>query len=517
MKQLKLSKNFSLYHFKFFLLHIERKENETVEENLVHSSLDFLKALERFTLESKLLACQKYSSRIMTCSMVDMEKAYTENIMPWEIEAFSAYSIVYNNDDAIEELDKDTFASMITLIRNYWHEGLSDAENNGVYHETFMMISALQQFPVQGLILPKLFRYHYFFTFENDKLDMKKVFADKMGVNYERLEKFAFIVFMCFSKEAQDKSPQQLLKDVLTKAFGDSNVLKLITIEKDEYRNQLSALYGENLVDQYYGLKVQYIYPFISDGNMIYVPSPYLIINAVTESMLNRITFQDDKLRRAFGKEVIESYLYRIISQLDTVTWVSQEIEYKVGKKKKLTSDVIAAESGKIVFYDSKAMSPSLKIRKFDEDEIKKDIEIYAGDIIQIYHQIENFMSGYFTLDKKYERDDIYGIVVVLEDVAVSRKKVYEKVISLLNAETSLVSEETTRYICSHIKILPLRQIEVMVLQNTSLVPSLVFQVDNPECWYDYTYGNSTVENGLIPIYEEYVNDLKTKISSEMT
>lgn len=39
-----------------------------MEENLVHSSLDFLKVLERFTLESKLLACQKYSSRIMTCS-----------------------------------------------------------------------------------------------------------------------------------------------------------------------------------------------------------------------------------------------------------------------------------------------------------------------------------------------------------------------------------------------------------------------------------------------------------------
>ena len=64
-----------------------------MEENLVHSSLDFLKVLERFTLESKLLACQKYSSRIMTCSQVDMVKAYEENIMPWEIEAFPLFMI----------------------------------------------------------------------------------------------------------------------------------------------------------------------------------------------------------------------------------------------------------------------------------------------------------------------------------------------------------------------------------------------------------------------------------------
>lgn len=67
---------------------------------------------------------------------------------------------------------------------------------------------------------------------------------------------------------------------------------------------------------------------------MMYIPSPYLIINAVTESMLNRITFQDNKLRRTIGKEVIESYLYDIISQLGTVTWISPEIEYKIAKNK---------------------------------------------------------------------------------------------------------------------------------------------------------------------------------------
>ena len=65
-----------------------------MEKNLVHSNLDFLKILEKYTLESKLLACQKYSSRIMSSSMVDMRKAYKENIMPWEIEAFAAYSLV---------------------------------------------------------------------------------------------------------------------------------------------------------------------------------------------------------------------------------------------------------------------------------------------------------------------------------------------------------------------------------------------------------------------------------------
>lgn len=218
-----------------------------MEENLVHSSLDFLKVLERFTLESKLLACQKYSSRIMTCSQVDMVKAYEENIMPWEIEAFAAYSIVYDTNDATEELDGKTFADTITLIRNYWHSGLITAEENDEYPEAFMMISALQQFPVQGVFLQKLYRYHYFFTFQNDRLDMRKVFFDKMGVNYEQLEEFAFLVFLGFSKEAQDTIPPIELQKVLTKAFKDKDVLHLLSIEKEEYRKQLFSLYADIL------------------------------------------------------------------------------------------------------------------------------------------------------------------------------------------------------------------------------------------------------------------------------
>ena len=41
--------------------------------------------------------------------MVDMTKAYYENIMPWEIEAFAAYSIVYDDENATVELDGETF------------------------------------------------------------------------------------------------------------------------------------------------------------------------------------------------------------------------------------------------------------------------------------------------------------------------------------------------------------------------------------------------------------------------
>lgn len=179
-----------------------------------------------------------------------------------------------------------------------------------------------------------------------------------------------------------------------------------------------------------------------------------------------------------------------------------------------MTSDVIAAEGDAVIFYDTKSITPSLKLRKFDATEIENDIKIYAEDVIQIYNQIKNYMQGLFQLDKSYSKNSIFGIVVVLEDAVVSRKKVYEKAYDILQ-ETMTLSEEEKDYICSHIKVLPLRAIECMILQNTSLIPELKEQLDKPKKWYDYTYTNATTENGLISSYVQYVQDIKARVSKQ--
>ena len=76
-------------------------------------------------------------------------------------------------------------------------------------------------------------------------------------------------------------------------------------------------------------------------------------------------------------------------------------------------ADVIAAKGNCVSFYDAKAIAPSLKVRKFDEEEIKN-------------------------------------------------------------------------YIYLHIKVIPLKQMESMVLQNTNLLSELISQDNKSEHWYDY-------------------------------
>ena len=152
--------------------------------DLTHSDLSFLKDLANYTFESKMLFCQTYSSRIMTSSEVSTELMLTSNIMPWELEAFAAFSVIYDSPEAKDQMNDEAFCKIITLLRNYWHPELTIAKENGTYSDYFMMVSTLQQFPVQGTFLQKLFRYNFFFNFKNDKLDMKATFEEMFEDEY---------------------------------------------------------------------------------------------------------------------------------------------------------------------------------------------------------------------------------------------------------------------------------------------------------------------------------------------
>lgn len=483
------------------------------EKDLTHSELDFLKELEKYSFDSKMIICQRFASRIMSSSEVDMQRAYQQNIMPWELEAFAVFSVIYDNEKADCAIDSRAFSMLITKIRNFWHPELTLAEKNGTYADTFMMISSLQQIPVQGLFLQKLFRYNYFFNFSNAQIDMKKEFYKKFNIPYVDFEIFAFIIFVYCSHDAHKKGKSIECQKLLAKAFEKKAVFKQLCIDKDEYKNNLMDLYRGNILDYYYGLKIQYVYPLISGADFTYIPSPYLVVNAVTESLLNRFTLGDKRLRNILGKEVIENYLFDIYKDIPEVTWISHEIPYTIGKLDKLTSDVLVSEGEYCTFYDTKALSPSLKVRQFKQDEIVKEIELYAENILQVYQQIINYIEGHYEVDKKYDKKNIFGVVVVLEDAVLPRAKVYEKAFDLWSKSVGDISKDEKDYIHSHVKVISLREIESMVLQNMSFLPCLITQEKRPEQWNNLSFSNPNLEHGLIPIYEQYASKIKEKVS----
>ena len=479
------------------------------EFDLTHSDLSFLENLSNYTFESKMLFCQTYACRIMTSSEVSTELMLKSNIMPWELEAFATFSVIYDSPNAKKQMNDEVFCNIITLLRNYWHPELTIAEENGTYSDYFMMISTLQQFPVQGTFLQKLFRYNFFFNFKNDNLDMKATFEEMFENEYRKFELFAFIIFATCSSEGQNLLQRELWQTVLSKAFSIGSVHKQLSIDKNEYKRLLNGQYKGKISDYYYGLKIQYLYPIIEDLDCYYVPSPYLVVNAVTTSMLNRLTLGKNALRRRFGKEVIEEYLFSIYRELKTVTWISREFKYYVGRDPHLTPDVLVEELDKAILFDTKALSPSLKIRQFDKEEIEKETNTYAADILQLYRRILDLNDGHFTLQSKFEKNDVFGVVVVLEDAAIPKHKVYDRVFEMLKEEGLDANSEICDYIHSHIKVIPLYQIEQTVLIGHSYMECLLNQVVERSKWDDYSFFIPKKDISCIPTFKTYCDELK--------
>lgn len=210
-------------------------------------------------------------------------------------------------------------------------------------------------------------------------------------------------------------------------------------------------------------------------------------------------------------------YLFSIYREVGTVTWISREFEYYVGKDRRLTPDVLVEEMGNAVLFDTKALSPSLKMRQFDKEEIEKETNTYATDILQLYCRVFDLNNGHFALQSEFEKNNIFGVVVVLEDAAIPKYKVYDRVFEMLGEAGMDANPEICDYIHSHIKVIPLCQIEQTVLIGHSYMECLLKQVAERDTWDDYSFFIPKQEISCIPVYETYCNELKREAACFLT
>lgn len=144
-----------------------------------------------------------------------------------------------------------------------------------------------------------------------------------------------------------------------------------------------------------------------------------------------------------------------------------------------------------------------------NRDELEKDAEIYAAAISKVYNQIRNYLSGMYELNTQYDLQHLFGVVVMLDDIALSRAKIYNKAFEVYSEKYGSLSDDEKKYIHSHIKTVSLRQLGTLLLENNSFLPCLIEQAADETHWDDLWYSRSTEGNGLLPIYEDYVAGIK--------
>lgn len=440
-----------------------------------------IKKLKEYPFVEKMGFCQKYATYIMEPSQLNfIEK--TNAIYPWELEIFAEFSLFADANYATKSIktDKESeFIKIINVIRNYQHPFLK-ARTNMDFANAFIMVTGLQQFKPQENILDRLYRYNYFWNFINDKINMPKVFTDNFqGLTYSNFLELGVLIFFYASL---NYPTAKIIRYLVAK---HKNVVDFLKIPREKYKKLQKQKIDDNFENTIYGFNYLRPYPFIEFQEHYFLPLPYLIIDSITDSLLTRVTYDNNSIRETIGKEVAQSYVETIFKETSIYDEVLPESEYYKGKIKFDTPDILIRKNSYFCLIDTKLSTPKLELRKFNQQAVEKTVLQYAKYVIQVYNRVKDFYNGAFypfTDTIKVEQNNSFGIVALLEDSYISRRQIYEKVFNELNIDSE--SDEAI-YIKTHIKITNFRDLELFAFRSLDIFLALTKKAENPKEWND--------------------------------
>jgi len=366
-----------------------------------------------------------------------------------------------------------------------------------------MMVLAATQFKVQENIYNRLFRFWFYFNYKNDELNIEKEFKNTFGCDYYEFMTFAMLIRFYISRELAGKT-YDTTRDIWIFILSHyEHVVELLSIRREQYVNDQTEKNNGCIENGYYGFNYIHSYPFVIDEEALYMPLPYLIVDAVTDSLFTRLTYGNNNLRERIGKQTAESYLTYILTDGNVYCEVHKEVEYYIGKKRIESPDVMIRKGSKICLFDSKFSTPGINIRQFDSKEIDKLITRHTDFVVQMYNRIKEFnYYNPFSKEIDYAENDIFGIISVHEDSYILKERVYNKAIDKLG-----LKKEEADFLVSHILVLPLSQIEKFALYSRDIFPAIINRCDNSNTWMDFNIVDNSDESEAdrIPAYENFM------------
>jgi len=413
--------------------------------------------LYRYSLDTKLKICHYYSSKITNLNGISRIQQSDYSKMPWILEKFAYYSILYDlkciRDTEINEKAIHDTQIVFELIFKLMYK---DINNNSIKY--FTLYLGTLQFKSQEDFLYLMYRNNHFFNFKSEDFNLKRVFEEKFNSPYKSFKDLAISLVNLNNTYPIDIG----IKNYIYKKFED--VIDNLMVDIDSLNNKIQN-------ERLNSFNILWQKPFIKRNNEILLPLPHLLYRAISDAILFRITENNDKIRDNFGKYCLEDYLLHLIIISDQFEKVFSEIIFDSAKGEVSSSDVIAESEKNIVLFEIKSSVPSNKIRHIDENSIYKNIKQYASAVVQLYKQISLYFNEYDLCSEKDHYDNIFGIVVLLEDSYIQRKLIYDEAYTQLKNNDFEISKE---WLESNIIIVSLYEIETAVFERTNIVNKLI-------------------------------------------
>ena len=412
---------------------------------------------------------------------------------PFVIEAIYEFAVRFNRDGE-EHLDDKTFDKINKIV--FQNPGYM-LKKYGV--DNLMTLFYLWQIEDRHIFYFRLFRYSWFFSFKNQKVDMEFAFKQKYGCDYESFELFCCLIavgIITFD-EADSFSKPGVLRIVKKVVEAFKNIAIMLSTSREEYvKESIKVCPNEDYL--IYSLKVSKRYPFLKKDDYFYLYMPHTIIPACTSSLLYRLTENNDQLYGLFSKEVLEEYYYFLAKQQSCYSYISREMTYGSNK----TPDLILVEGKRIFFIEIKAFAPNSGTRILDQQSLERQISIIVDDLEQLYRFIFKNYPTNLKPSSAFDLKDRYGILSVKGDASFNRKDLYNR----LFKQAGINDRETKKQIIERIKISCLDEYEYIMVTNTSFGKYIdYFNIPGNEMNYtaEKIYRGKTINNQDLLKYEK--------------
>lgn len=420
--------------------------------------------LKRHNLKTKLQLAEKYSRMIMNPEVHSDPSKLSRHILPWDLECFVLLSVKATEWKS-DQLDENHFIQIMNCIRDAYHPKLQKKEGSPQFTRWLMMALSATQFDYLESYWHKLYRYTYYFSFINEKINMPDTFQKTFGIDYQSVMTFSLSLWLVYIAKVADVSSCK--KELLEKFPKEA---ALLTISREDFIEELDRIASDPM-DYIYCLRPSYSFPFVRDNEEIYLPLPHLLLRASTASLMFRLTNENDKLREMIGLEVLESYLVNILSSYPEFERVEREIVYSNGKlQNQRSADVMTYIADQIICFDSKSFVPKISLRVFSEAAYSAELIRLGKAVKQMYEQIhDKYGIEYnpFNVEVDSRRSNIWGIIVVSENPFINLKDIYAEAARQLKGN---LSEEEFEWLQGHVGIVSLSALEHQVFSSDDIL-----------------------------------------------
>ena len=471
--------------------------------------------LKKYSFHDKMGFCFNHAINIMA---VDRLELFQDNeVYPWELEYLTELCLLGMEEKNSEPIDTTVLVEVVNTIRYYYHSRFNEKDDALV--SDMLMVLATTQFKPQENYYHRLFRSWYYFSFENKDISVKEEFKKTFGCDYYDFIDLAVLVRFYLSKEITSHIRKDGITPIMNTVLSPyEHVISQLLITREQYLDDQNEKNKGKLENGFYGLNMLYVYPFVSYRSELFLPLPYLVIDAVTDSLLNRLTDGNNSLRTDLGKHTAENYLCYLMREGNLYDEVYREQEYWKRKNSFLSPDVLVRSGDKVCLLESKLSSPRISLRWFCKEDIDRALLLYAEYVVQMYRGIKDF-DLYNPFDKSVSISDknIFGIVVVHTDSFIRRNRIYVEALKSLKIDEMC---DEANFLRSHIMIVPISDIESYALYSDSLFPAIDERLNEPETWNGFKLPDKTKEtqcdNEMLPAYATFIDQTEKIIDASV-